>query len=311
MGDLPAAVHTPVLLAEVIQRLHPQPGMRMLDCTLGLGGHAVALARAGADVVGIDRDGEARSLARERFASEGLAGKLTVRAATFADAVEELVKQGERFDGVLADLGVSSMQLDREDRGFSWRSETSPDMRMGDGCPETALDLIARSSEEQLATILYEYGEERLSRRVSRSIKLAHAAGALTTNAQLAAVVRAAIPGHHTRHPAMRTFQALRIAVNDELGQLERLLAVLPQLTAPGGRAVVISFHSLEDRAVKEVFRDGLQAGLWEDVARKVITASDEELAVNPRATPAKLRWALRAASSSTSTTSATGISRS
>lgn len=294
MGDVPAAVHTPVLLAEVIQRLQPHPGMRILDCTLGLGGHSLALAQAGADIVGIDRDGQARGLASERFAREGLAGRLTIRAATFADAVEDCVKNGEQFDGVLADLGVSSLQLDHEARGFSWRSETAPDMRMGDGCPETALGLIARSSEEDLANILYDFGEERLSRKVARCIKAAHKAGELTTNAQLAAVVRAAIPGHHTRHPAMRTFQALRIAVNDELGQLERLLAVLPQITAPGGRAVLISFHSLEDRAVKEVFREGLQAGQWEDVARKVTTASDEELAVNPRATPAKLRWALR-----------------
>ncbi len=297
MGDVPAVVHTPVLLAEVVQHLQPQPGLRMLDCTLGLGGHALALARAGADIVGIDRDGQARGLASERFAQEGLAERLTVRAATFAEAAEDCAKNGEQFAGVLADLGVSSLQLDHEDRGFSWRSECAPDMRMGDGCPETALELIARSSEADLADILYDYGEERLSRRVARFIKAAHTAGQLTTNAQLAAVVRAAIPGHHTRHPAMRTFQALRIAVNDELGQLERLLAVLPQIIAPGGRAVLISFHSLEDRAVKEVLREGLQAGLWADVARKVITATDDELAVNPRATPAKLRWAVRAPS--------------
>ncbi len=295
MAEDPAVLHTPVLLAEVLAALAPTPGARVLDCTLGLGGHALALARVGAVVTGIDRDGDARGLAHERFVRDGLAERLTVIASTFADAAEDLVRQGQRFDGVLADLGVSSLQLDRADRGFSWRAETAPDMRMGDDCPETALELIARIDEGELADILYQYGEERLSRRVARAIKRALAEGRLATSAQLADVVRAAVPGHHQRHPALRTFQALRIAVNDELGQLERLLAVLPALTAPGGRVAVISFHSLEDRLVKRSFRAGLQDGTWADVARRVVIADDAETAVNPRATPAKLRWARRA----------------
>ena len=294
MVEDPAALHTPVLLAEVLAALRPGPDMRMLDCTLGLGGHAVALAQAGAHIVGVDRDGEARGHARERFARAGLAERLTVLASTFADAVEELVRQGQQFDGVLADLGVSSMQLDQPERGFSWRAEVAPDMRMGDGCPDTALELIARLDEHDLADIIYRYGEDRLSRRIARAIKLAHAEGRLTTSAELAEVVRAAVPGHHPRHPAMRTFQALRIAVNDELGQLDRLLAALPKLAAPGGRVAVISFHSLEDRAVKQALRAGLQDEVWSDVARKVVTAGDEEQAANPRAIPAKLRWAVR-----------------
>ena len=302
MGPDPAALHIPVLLAEVLVALRPAPGMRVLDCTLGLGGHALALAQAGAAVVGVDRDEQARGLARERFARAGLGDSLTVIPSTFADAVEGLVRSGERFDGVLADLGVSSMQLDRDDRGFSWRAEVAPDMRMGDGCPETALELIGRLDEQQLAEILYVYGEERLSRRIARAIKRAHGEGTLLTSANLAEVVRAAVPGHHPRHPAMRTFQALRIKVNDELGQLDRLLEALPALTVPGGRAAVISFHSLEDRAVKQSFRQGLQDGVWEDVARKVVTATDEELAVNQRSAPAKLRWALRAATPASST---------
>ena len=294
MGPDPAALHIPVLLAEVLVALRPAAGMRVLDCTLGMGGHALALAQAGAVVTGVDRDGQARGLAHERFVRAGLGERLTVIPATFADAVEELVQQGQRFDAVLADLGVSSLQLDDAERGFSWRAETAPDMRMGDGCPETALELIARLDDDELADVIYQYGEERLSRRVARALKRAQAEGRLQTSAQLADVVRAVIPGHHQRHPALRTFQALRIAVNDELGQLERLLAALPALTASGGRAAVISFHSLEDRLVKQSFRAGLQDGIWEDVARKPVIAAEAETEANPRANPAKLRWALR-----------------
>ena len=296
----PADLHIPVLLGEVIAALRPEPGARILDCTLGMGGHALALAQAGAAVTGIDRDGEARGHARERFAQAGLADQLTVLAGTFADVVEDLVRQGQTFTGVLADLGVSSLQLDAVERGFSWRADVAPDMRMGDGCPETALELIARLDEGALADVIYTYGEERLSRRIARALKLAVAEGRLQTAAELAEIVRAAVPGHHPRHPAMRTFQALRIAVNDELGQLERLLAALPALTAPGGRVAIISFHSLEDRLVKQSLREGLQEDVWEDVARKVVVASDAEIAANPRANPAKLRWALRRAEGAT-----------
>lgn len=300
MDPEPAVLHTPVLLGEVIAVLRPSftevAHPRVLDCTLGLGGHALALAQAGAEVVGVDRDAAARDLALDRFKRAGCASQLTVIAATFADAVESLVQSGQRFAGVLADLGVSSLQLDRPERGFSWRSDdVAPDMRMGDGCLESALELMERLSEAELADIIFRYGEERLSRRVAKAIKKTLAAGALKTNADLADVVRAAIPGHHPRHPAMRTFQALRIAVNDELGQLERLLAALPQLVEPGGRVAIISFHSLEDRAVKQSLRAGLQNGTWDDVARKVITASADEQAANPRSGAAKLRWAVRA----------------
>ena len=151
MGSDPAALHIPVLLAEVLVALRPTAGMRVLDCTLGMGGHALALAQAGAVVIGVDRDGQARGLAHERFVRAGLGERLTVISATFADAVEGLVQQGQRFDAVLADLGVSSLQLDDAERGFSWRADTAPDMRMGDGCPETALELIARLDDDELA----------------------------------------------------------------------------------------------------------------------------------------------------------------
>ena len=294
----PAGLHVPVLLNEVLEHLRPAPGARFLDLTLGMGGHSAAFLAAGAHVTGVDRDPAARALAATRLAA--YADRVSIISGTFADAAEEFVRTGTRFDGVLADIGVSSLQLDDEARGFAWRADVPADMRMGDGCPETALDLIDRLDADELADILYHYGEERLSRRVARFIKQSRAEGRCTTNAELAETVRRAVPGHHQRHPALRTFQALRIAVNDELGQLDRLLAALPRLCAPGGRAVVISFHSLEDRRVKESFRDGRKSGLWDDAARHVIIATEEEQAANPRSTPAKLRWALAPASTPT-----------
>jgi 16S rRNA (cytosine1402-N4)-methyltransferase len=283
------------MLAEVVRHLRPAPGLRMLDCTLGLGGHSAALLEAGAAVVGVDRDPRARALAGERLARFG--GRFAARGGTFAEAAADLAAEGERFDGVLADIGVSSLQLDDQQRGFGIHADAAPDMRMGEGCPETALDLIDRLSEDALADIIFQYGEERMSRRIARAIKLGRRAGTLATAVDLAAAVRGAVPGHHPRHPAMRTFQALRIAVNDELGEIARLLARLPEVLAPGGTAVVISFHSLEDRLVKESFRSLRQAGIYADAARKVETAGDAEVAANPRAQSAKLRWATRASS--------------
>ena len=287
----PAGLHIPVLLHEVLEHLRPVPGARFLDLTLGMGGHSAAFLAAGATVTGVDRDPAARALAATRLAA--YADRVSIISGTFADAAEEFVRTGVRFDGVLADIGVSSLQLDDEGRGFSLRSESSADMRMGDGCPESALDLIDRLDAEELADVLYQLGEERLSRRIARFIKQARAEGRLTSGVELAAAVRRAVPGHQQRHPAMRTFQALRIAVNDELGQLDRLLAALPTLCAPGGRAAIISFQSLEDRRVKESFRDGRKAGTWADAARHVVVASEAEQAANPRSAPAKLRWAL------------------
>jgi len=287
------AAHLPVLLAETVRLLAPAAGRRVLDCTLGLGGHAQALLAAGASVLGIDRDPLARTAAARRLQQYGAA--FALRSGTFGDVAESLVLEGEVFHGVLADLGVSSMQLDDEGRGFSIRSDAPIDMRMGDGCSEDALGLIDRLSEDELADVIFTYGEERLSRRIARGLKFDRAQGRLTSGADLAAAVRRMVPGHQPRHPALRTFQALRIAVNDELGQLTRLLDLLPYLLQPGGMAVVISFHSLEDRAVKRSFRSQSQAGAYSDTARRVIEAQPEECELNPRATSAKLRWALAA----------------
>ena len=288
--DHPAAdLHVPVLLATVVEQLRPRVGLRMLDCTLGMGGHSAALLAGGASVVGVDRDGAARSLAAGRLLGAG--ERFELRAGTFADVAEAAVKAGEHFDGVLADLGVSSLQLDDGERGFSMRSLVLADMRMDRASGETAIELIDRLDENALADVIYKYGEERLSRRIARALKIARSEG-VATGEELAAVVRKAVPGHHPRHPAARTFQALRIAVNDELGQLERLLALLPDLLTPAGRAVIISFHSLEDRLVKQAFRAHREAGRLGAVANRVMTATDAELAANPRAGAAKLRWA-------------------
>jgi 16S rRNA (cytosine1402-N4)-methyltransferase len=287
-------LHRPVLLGEVLEHLRVVPGARVLDCTLGMGGHAEAILDAGASVVGVDRDPRARELASARLGRFG--DRFTATGGTYAEAVERFAAAGERFAGVLADLGVSSLQLDDPSRGFGIAAEAAADMRMGEGCPETALDLIDRLSEDQLADVIYQYGEDRLSRRIARGIKRARAEGRIASAADLAAAVRSAVPGHQPRHPALRTFQALRIVVNDELGQLHRLLARLPEVLAPGGRAVVISFHSLEDRAVKESFRDGRRAGTYADASRKVVTAGEDELASNRRSGSAKLRWAEKAA---------------
>ena len=291
-NDHPAAdLHVPVLLDAVVEHLRPRAGLRMLDCTLGMGGHSAALLARGAAVVGIDRDEAARSLARDRLARAGSAFEL--RAGTFADVAESAVKAGEHFDGVLADLGVSSLQLDDGERGFSMRSSVVADMRMDREHGETAIALIDRLTESDLADVIYRYGEERLSRRIARALKSARAAGA-ATGEELAAVIRKVVPGHHPRHPAARTFQALRIAVNDELGQLERLLALLPDLLTPHGRAVIICFHSLEDRLVKQALRAHQVAGRLGQVVNRVVTASEQELGANPRAGSAKLRWAAK-----------------
>lgn len=287
---MPDRPHTSVLLAEAVGLLAPAPGRRYLDCTLGAGGHSEALLAAGATVVGIDRDPRARDLARERLA--GHADRLTVLDGTFSAAAARLIDEGVRFDGVLADLGVSSMQIDDAGRGFSLKDGARADMRMGDGCPDDALDLIDRLPESELADVIYQYGEERLSRRIASALKRARAAGAESAES-LAEAIRGCVPGRQPRHPALRTFQALRIAVNDELGELERLLAALPRLTAPGGRAVVISFHSLEDRQVKYAFREQAAAGSWAETSRRVVTAGEAEIAANPRSHSAKLRWAL------------------
>jgi 16S rRNA (cytosine1402-N4)-methyltransferase len=296
MNDPPAAPgprHVSVLPAEVLAGLDPQPGQVVVDATVGAGGHARLIAeRVGpaGRVVGLDRDPTMLELARGRL--EGL--PVTLVHAGFDELPHVLADLGiPAVDGVLADLGVCSDQLDAADRGLSFQQDGPLDMRLDPTGGETAADLLRWVSERDLADLIYQYGEERFSRRIARRIVEARQATPVTTTGQLAELVRRSVPrprGRNPIDPATRAFQALRIAVNDELGSLERLLAALPKVLRVGGRAAVISFHSLEDRRVKQAFRQPP----WEALTRKPVQAGDEEVARNPRARSAKLRVARR-----------------
>ncbi|HEY6100025.1 MAG TPA: 16S rRNA (cytosine(1402)-N(4))-methyltransferase RsmH [Anaeromyxobacter sp.] len=299
-------VHEPVLAREVVEILRPAPGKLLVDCTLGGGGHAGLFLERGARVIGIDKDPRALAAANARLARFGEAFR-AVRA-DFRDARNVLDALGiAEVDGALADLGVSSPQLDVAERGFSFSRPGPLDMRMAEE-GETLADLLRRIDERELARILREYGEEPFARPVARAVKRAVEREGAVDTARLAEVVSQAIPRKawpRKIHPATRTFQALRIAVNDELGALAAWLDGLPTLLAPGGRAAVISFHSLEDRRVKERFRALTQActcppdlpvcacgakASFAPVTRKAVTASDAEVVANPRARSAKLR---------------------
>jgi 16S rRNA (cytosine1402-N4)-methyltransferase len=285
--------HTTVMRDEVVRALAPRPGGVYVDLTLGAGGHTVALLEAEpkARIVGLDRDPAAIAAAEERL--RPVADRVVLRRATFSRIPEVLGELGlARVDGVVADLGVSSPQLDEGSRGMSFSKEGPIDMRMDPEDGETALDLIGRLSDEELANVIYQYGDERRSRRIARSIKKAFDAGELGTTLDLRrAIVRAVGPARVGGvDPATRTFQALRIAVNRELEELEQLLGALEGVVAEGGIAAVISFHSLEDRLVKRAF-----AGrAWRPLTKKPLAATDEEHARNPRARSAKLRAAAR-----------------
>jgi 16S rRNA (cytosine1402-N4)-methyltransferase len=291
--DVKRFEHATVMRDEVVRALSPRPGGVYVDATLGGAGHVVALLEAEpkARVVGLDRDRVAIEAAAERLAP--VADRVTLLRAPFSLVREELSGLGiARVDGLYADLGVSSPQLDDPARGMSFRREGPIDMRMDPESGETALELIERLTDEELADVIYQYGEERRSRRIARSIKKAVAAGELVTTLDLRrAIVRAVGPARLGGvDPATRTFQALRIAVNQELSELERLLEALPEVVAPDGVAVVMSFHSLEDRLVKRAFADPR----WAPLTKKPLVPSDEECSKNPRARSAKLRAARR-----------------
>jgi len=299
-------VHEPVLAHEVVELLRPGPGLLFLDGTLGGGGHAGLFLQAGATVIGMDKDPRALAAATARLARYGEAFR-AVRG-DFRDAPAVLKALGlDGVDGALVDLGVSSPQLDDPSRGFSFRDGGPLDMRMGtEG--QTLQELLARLDERELAQIIKRYGEESFARPIARAIKRALVDGQPIDTARLAEVVGSAIPRKawpHRIHPATRTFQALRIAVNDELGALAQWLDALPALVRPGGRAGAISFHSLEDRAVKEKFRALARACIcppgmpvcgcgasasFRPVTRKAVVAGPDEVARNPRARSAKLR---------------------
>jgi len=286
--------HTPVLLDEVLEHLDPRPGGVYADVTLGGGGHAKAiLERSSPDgrLIGTDRDPSALEAASAALSAFG--DRATLRKARIGELADVLASlEVENVDGVLADLGVSSVQLDRAERGFSIAKDGPIDMRMDPTEGETALELIGRSDADELANVIYRYGEERRSRKIARSLRRAYEDGELETTGDLRHAVRRAIGPRRGRiDPATKTFQALRIAVNDELGELEALLEQAPQLVRIGGVVAVISFHSLEDRMVKHAFRDSEQLS---PLTKRPIIASEREREHNPRSRSAKLRAARR-----------------
>ena len=292
MSDAPPR-HVPVLPAEVLALLEPRPGQVVVDATVGAGGHARMFAERivpGGRLIGLDQDPAMLALATDRL--DGL--PVTLVRSTFGRLPRVLAELGlERVDAVLADLGVCSDQLDDAERGLSFGRPGPLDMRLGPDAYETAAELLRRLSERDLADVIYQYGEERHSRRVARRIVEERKKSPLETTEQLAGLVRRCVPRGkgHSIDPATRVFQALRIAVNDELGELDRLLFALPECLKPGGRAAIISFHSLEDRRVKNAFRD---AERWQVLTKKPVQAGDDEARSNPRARSAKLRVAQR-----------------
>jgi 16S rRNA (cytosine1402-N4)-methyltransferase len=299
-SDVPDFVHATVMKAEVTDALAPRAGV-YVDATVGGGGHSEAILEAHAEsrVIALDRDQMALDAARSRL--ERFGDRITFVKTPFGRIADALSSLGiEKVAGICADLGVSSPQLDEAGRGMSFRREGPIDMRMdpSEG-EETALELIARLSDDQLADIIYQYGDERRSRRIARSVKRALGDNQLETTLDLRrANVRAVGPGRVGGvDPATRTFQALRIAVNRELEELEQLLAALPDVLEIGGIAAILSFHSLEDRLVKRAFH---VKGTWTSLTKKPLVATDEEAATNPRSRSAKLRAARRVSAEET-----------
>ena len=296
--------HVPVLLKEAIDFLNIRRGGTYIDATVGLGGHSYEIAkRLGAPgrLIGLDKDPRALEIARERLVVKPSVGSedwpaVELRHGSFREIAHD--RQPATIDGILADLGLSSLQLGDAARGFSFQAEGPLDMRMNPHSELTAEQVVNQFDERELADLIYEFGEERRSRRIARAIVRSRP---IRTTAQLADVVSAAArPMNRGReydrriHPATRTFQALRIFVNHELDDLRALLMAGPRLLKPAGRVVMISFHSLEDRIVKDAFRDGAKQGHYRLLTKKPVTASEEEIERNPRSRSAKLRAAER-----------------
>jgi 16S rRNA (cytosine1402-N4)-methyltransferase len=304
--------HVSVLLKEAIDFLAIRRGGNYIDSTVGLGGHSLEIARRlgpQAHLIGFDKDPQALERAKQRLSElGGEVPKITLLHASYADVAQHV--PAATADGLLADLGVSSLQFGDAARGFSFQAEGPLDMRMDPQEERTADQVVNRMREEDLANVIYEFGEERRSRRIARAIVRARP---IRTTAHLAQVISAALrsmKGHPTArsarrgprstntgeriHPATRTFQAIRIWVNRELDDLKQLMASAPGVLKPGGRLVVISFHSLEDRIVKDAFREGAKAGIYSVLTKKPVEATQAEIDRNPRSRSAKLRAAER-----------------
>jgi 16S rRNA (cytosine1402-N4)-methyltransferase len=291
-------MHVPVLVDEVRALLQPERGGTFVDCTVGLGGHARMLLEGGATrLVGIDRDTDALAIAREALG--GFGDRVTLVHADYREIGAVLDAQGVgQVSGLLADLGVSSMQLDAEGRGFSFRRDEPLDMRMDRTRGETAAELIDRADETELADAIYRFGEERRSRQVARAIVAARQQARIETTGRLAEIVRRAVAarGWQRIDPATRTFQALRIWVNHELDGLDSFIGAAAGRLQADGRMALIAFHSLEDRVVKHTLRalSGGDDGVVKVLTKRPVIASDAEAAANPRARSAKLRGAAR-----------------
>ena len=295
--------HVPVLLKEAIEFLNVRAGGTVVDCTLGMAGHATEIVRLlgpKGRLIGFDRDPEALDLAKSRLdqVCEELgsqAPQVTLIGEAFS-SIAQHVKPAS-VDGLLADFGVSSLQLDEAHRGFSFMADGPLDMRMDTRSGPTAAQVVNEENERELANLIYEYGDERRSRRIARAIVRGRP---LTTTGELARIVAAAAPAmkQDRIHPATRTFQALRIYVNCELDEIRALLEAAPKLLKPSGRLAVISFHSLEDRIAKDSLREGARQGIWTILTKKPATAGEEETDRNPRSRSAKLRAAEKKATS-------------
>jgi 16S rRNA (cytosine1402-N4)-methyltransferase len=297
--------HVPVLLKEAIEFLAIKRGGTYIDATVGLGGHSYEIAKrlgAPGHLIGLDKDPAALEIAREKLAVGRWSlvvgqdqppdwPKITLIHRSFAELAND--QRPATIDGLLADIGVSSLQLNDPARGFSFQAEGPLDMRMNPHAELTAEQVVNQVDEVTLADLIYEFGEERRSRRIARAIVRSRP---IRTTAKLADVVSAAArpmnQAERRIHPATRTFQALRIFVNDELKDLRALLNAAPQVLKPGGRLVIISFHSLEDRIVKDALRDGVKQGRYGLLTKKPVTAGEEEIDRNPRSRSAKLRAA-------------------
>jgi 16S rRNA (cytosine1402-N4)-methyltransferase len=291
--------HVPVLFQETIDFLRVRPGGTYVDCTLGMAGHAAGVARLlgpKGHLIGFDRDPEALELAKAKLdqVCEELgadAPQITLIGEAFSSIAEHV--KAASLDGLMADFGASSLQFDEAYRGFSFQADGPLDMRMDTRSGPTAAQVVNEENEGQLANLIYEYGEERRSRRIARAIVRGRP---LSTTGELARIVAAAAPAmkQDRIHPATRTFQALRIFVNRELDEIRELLEAAPRLLKPSGRLAVISFHSLEDRIAKDSLREGAHNNIWEVLTKKPVTASEEEMDRNPRSRSAKLRAAER-----------------
>jgi len=313
-GGRGAGGHVPVLLQEAIDFLAIRRGGTYIDVTVGLGGHSFEIARrlgARGHLIGVDKDPAALEIAKAVLGPRSLIvggaaeprpipaddqldwPTIELRHGSFAGLADDRGLMAEGVDGILADLGVSSLQFDDAARGFSFQAEGPLDMRMNPQSGVTAEQVVNQADEVTLANLIYEFGEERRSRRIARAIVRSRP---IRTTAHLADVVSAAARSMKRQriHPATRTFQALRMFVNRELDDLRDLLAAAPQLLKPGGRLVVISFHSLEDRIVKHALRDGVKQGHYRLLTKKPVTPTPEEIEGNPRSRSAKLRAAER-----------------